>query len=29
MSAKVVIMDGAKGTGQYAGVTSVGEVLLT
>jgi len=28
MSAKVVIMDGAFGTGQYAGVTPVGEVLV-
>lgn len=28
MSAKVVIMDGAKGTGQYAGVTPIGELLV-
>ena len=28
MPAKVVIMDGAKGTGQYAGVTPIGELLL-
>lgn len=28
MSAKVVIMDGAKGTGQYAGVTPVGELIV-
>ena len=28
MPAKVVIMDGAKGTGQYAGVTSIGELLV-
>jgi len=28
MSAKVIIMDGAFGTGQYAGVTPIGELLL-
>lgn len=28
MPAKVIIMDGAKGTGQYAGVTPIGELLL-
>jgi hypothetical protein len=28
MAAKVVIMDGANGTGQYAGVTPVGELLV-
>ena len=28
MPAKVVIMDGARGTGQYAGVTPIGELLV-
>lgn len=28
MPAKTVIMDGAKGTGQYAGVTPIGELLV-
>jgi hypothetical protein len=28
MAAKVVIMDGANGTGQYAGVTPIGELIV-
>lgn len=28
MPAKVVIMDGANGTGQYAGVTPIGELIV-
>lgn len=29
MPAKIVIMDGAKGTGQYAGVSSAGELIVS
>jgi hypothetical protein len=28
MAAKIVIMDGANGTGQYAGVTPIGELIV-
>jgi hypothetical protein len=28
MSLKIVIMDGAKGTGQYAGATPIGELII-